>query len=246
MKNKSICPICGEPTSSIYGNTRKDKLCNKHARMEKAGLIKQCQKCGNWHNISTPCNCINYKNTAKNPDIIFLKELNCITCGEPSNGKHFCLNCYNKYKNKTIFIQIDNCTNFDKLKITHQGELICKDGHIVKSQAERDIDNFLFENGIIHGYETPLDVGTESPLKPDFYLKDYLSKGKDIYIEYFGLKGKPDYDRETEYKIKYYKKMNITVICMYPQTDLKNIEFALKQKLNKNRIKENKINYYEE
>lgn len=246
MKNKSICPICGEPTFKYFGNPRADKLCAKHGIQANNGEIEQCTKCGEWHSTNNPCKCKKQTISIKTAEKIFFKELNCIICGEPSADEHFCLNCYNKYKNRTIFIKVDNCTNFDKLKITHQGELICKDGHIVKSQAERDIDNFLFENGIIHGYETPLDVGTENPLKPDFYLKDYLGKGKDIYIEYFGLKGKPDYDRETEYKIKYYKKMNITVICMYPQTDLKNIEFALKQKLNKNRIKENKINYYEE
>lgn len=39
MKN-SVCPICGQPTSSYMGHERKDGLCRKHANELKAGKIE--------------------------------------------------------------------------------------------------------------------------------------------------------------------------------------------------------------
>lgn len=42
-----------------------------------------------------------------------------------------------------------------------------------------------------------------------------------------------------------YKKAGITLICMYAKTDLKNLKFALKTKLNRTKIKENIINFEE-
>lgn len=39
MKN-SVCPICGQPTSSYMGHERKDGLCRKHASELKEGKIE--------------------------------------------------------------------------------------------------------------------------------------------------------------------------------------------------------------
>ena len=39
MKN-SVCPICGQPTSSYMGHERKDGLCRKHAGELKEGKIE--------------------------------------------------------------------------------------------------------------------------------------------------------------------------------------------------------------
>ena len=73
-----------------------------------------------------------------------------------------------------------------------------------------------------------------------------MGKGKDVYIEYFGLKGQPKYDEHTAYKMKYYKQKKITLICLYPK-DSKNLKFALQTKvLNKDKILINQINGEEE
>ena len=133
----------------------------------------------------------------------------------------------------------------DPLDESYEGVFECDDGHIVKSMAEQAIDNYLCEHAIFHGYELPLDVGTEKPLRPDFCLKNYLEEGKNVYLEYFGLKGQPKYDEETAYKIDLYRKNHITVICMYPKTDSKNLNFSLSLKLQKEKIKEGEINYFE-
>lgn len=56
----------------------------------------------------------------------------------------------------------------------------------VKSYGEKDIANFLFQNGIqyIYEYSYPVDTNTSDygQYHPDFYLPEY-----DIYIEYYGI-----------------------------------------------------------
>lgn len=236
------CVICNAP-SGMY------PLCRKHLQMKNDGKVLKCEKCGTWYLSDTSCpNCATTtttsasKNSKQDQDS---SELTCIICGNPSNGKHFCHSCYYKYRNKDIFLKIKKC-EFpcgDPIDEFYDGIYECADGHIVKSWAEQSIDNYLCEKGILHGYELPLDVGTEKPLKPDFCLLHYLGKDKHVYIEYFGLKGDPDYDQTTDYKMKLYRKMGITLICMYPKTDQKNIRFALDTKLNKAKIKEGTIHY---
>lgn len=243
--NEYICPICGEPTNKYYGNYRKDRLCYKHGMMANAGEIVQCPDCGEWHNVDEDCECeeeCNEMDFEEND-----ADTHCIICGEPSNGYYFCRHCYYRYRNKEILIKIKNCEMpcGEPLDESYEGVYECDDGHIVKSQAERDIDNYLYENQIFHGYEQSLDVGEKKPLKPDFCLKNYLGNNKDVYIEYFGYTDNPQYEERTAYKMPLYKKAGITLICMYAKSDLKNIRFALKTKLNKERIKENEINYLE-
>ncbi len=249
-----ICPICGEPTSVWYGNARKDRLCRKHAQEFKDGLIEQCEDCGEWHEKGKYCKCkiknvkVDFSNINTNDVNLINKdaaELTCIICGEPSNGKHFCKKCYNRYKNKEILLRIKNCVFpcGEPLDESYEGVYECDDGHIVKSIAEQTIDNYLCENAIFHGYELPLDIGTDKPLKPDFCLKNYLGKDEDVYIEYFGLKGNPEYDKKTAYKMEHYRKKHITLICLYPNTDLKNLKFALQTKLQKEKIKKGQVLY---
>lgn len=75
----------------------------------------------------------------------------------------------------------------------------CSDGHFVRSKAEREIDNFLFNNDITHVYEyhyISLD-GTE--YFPDFYIPKYH-----LIIEYFGI-NKDNYLKTKNQKITTYK-----------------------------------------
>lgn len=258
MSEDLKCPICGKPTAHSFGNYNRYGLCIEHSAQQKKGEIVQCKDCGKWNKKGTVCTCQNpwNKNNKMNShfktneeDLKQNNEFDCIICGKPSNGKHLCKSCYYKYKNKGILLKIHNCEfpTGEPLDESYEGIYECDDGHIVKSFAEQTIDDYLYDKGIFHGYEIPLDIGEgKQPLKPDFCLKDYLGKGKNVYIEYFGLKGNKEYDETTSYKINFYRKLGITLICMYPKTDSKNLKFALQTKLRKQSIKENQINYFEE
>ena len=75
----------------------------------------------------------------------------------------------------------------------------CKDGHNVRSKAEREIDNFLYENQVWHIYEYKYEHPvTKEWALPDFYLPDY-----NLYIEYFGLNTE-EYLKKRARKIKMY------------------------------------------
>lgn len=251
MSNESLkCPICGEPTYLHFGNPRKDRLCRKHGTMEHKGEIVQCVDCGKWNKAEETCPCKKPAPRAvvkELPKEEYASDLTCIICGEPSNGKHFCYDCWNLYNRKTLYLKVINCKTIIPLDAEYEGHLETKDGHIVKSHVERDIDNYLFAKNIPHAYESTYDVdgNPEHEFKPDFYLPNYLGDGKDVYIEYFGMKGTKDGNKKIEYKIPIYKKDKATLICLYPQDDSK-IESVLKRKLNPQNIKEGKLNWYEE
>lgn len=86
------------------------------------------------------------------------------------------------------------------------------DGHIVKSDGERQIDDILFINRIVHVYEKDvleIDVG-ERTLKSDWFIPG--SNGRSgVYIEYWGMKTK-DYLKNKEEKKKLYKENNVCLI----------------------------------
>lgn len=61
-----------------------------------------------------------------------------------------------------------------------QSQYIADDGHIVKSQAELLIDNFLYSHNLIHAYGIRVPIN-ETVIFTDFYLPE-----GDVYIEYWG------------------------------------------------------------
>ena len=131
----------------------------------------------------------------------------------------------------------------------YEGDKKCEDGHIVKSKSEKFIDDYLFNNNIKHGYEIALPYGASKKeiLHPDFYLPNYLGEGKDVYIEHWGYdKSNIEYTKQKNFKLSKYKELKITLICTYETTDAKDINASLKQKLNKQYIKEGQINFLEE
>lgn len=208
MSEKFTCPICGEPTSMYYGTPREDRLCRKHKDELKAGLIEQCPDCSAWITAGKPCKC---KNETKN-------EITCLICGNPSNGKHFCLKCYHAYKNKILYLQVKHCSEFLKLDAEYQSDLVCEDGHLVKSPYEKIIDDWLYAEGIKHAYEKKLDVNETKDITPDFYIPE-LNGVKNIYIEFWGYdESNVQYQKRKEYKLTIYpdivKRDNIAVVYL--------------------------------
>lgn len=235
------CPICGEPTYLVYGkNPRKDRLCKLHGAMKNQGLIEQCPDCGKWYKTDEICECKQEKKPEPKPEKQD-KELTCIICGQPSNGKHFCHKCWELYSKKVVYLKIKNCKEFEKLEAEYESEFICDDGHMVKSPYEKIIDNWLFKEGIKHAYEVKIDIDKTRDLTPDFYIPEYNGK-KDIYIEFWGYDATNiKYQKTKEYKQKIYpelvKRDNITVVYLTKKevendTYKKKIKYAEEGKIN--------------
>ena len=140
------------------------------------------------------------------------QELKCIICGEPSNGKHFCFECWKKYKDRSIDIRIKNCR--PKAEILDEygnKEYECEDGRWVRSRAESKIADWLHRHNIRYQYEREISYeenGVNKKLHPDFYLFDY-----DLYIEYNERKDE-DYLKKKKYANNIYEKLGYDVIIM--------------------------------
>ncbi len=270
MANELKCPICGNPTRIYMGNARKDRLCGNHANMLKTGKIYLGED-GQYHNeelnpkpapaVKTPeptkTNPQNHDlisetddDDNEKPQVIVIDSISksrCLICGSKTDGVLFCKTHYHKFKNKQLLFQINHCTEVKLLDESYEGIYTCKDGHIVKSKSEREIDNYLYSQGIRHAYEKTWiydDNGKPAELKPDFYLPDYLGKGEDVYIEHWGYDDSNYRYRDSrKYKMSIYSKSDITLVCTYERTDMKDIEAALQKKLTKEWIKPHQINH---
>ncbi|MDY6368035.1 MAG: hypothetical protein SPL13_05940 [Clostridia bacterium] len=248
MKNsneKHFCPICGEPTARIFGNYNKYNLCPEHSTQEKTGEIEQCPECGKWNKKGIVCDCKNNKKKQKETQQTEKGNFanKCIVCGKETDGYLFCKSHYYEYKDKDLLIKIHKCTEIEILDNTYEGTFTCKDGHIVKSKSEREIDNYLFEKGITHAYEKalPIDNDEKHDLHPDFLLKNFDGEGKDVYLEHWGYnENNINYTQTKKYKINKYKELGVTLICTN-EKDMKDPEISLDRKL---RFHEpNKINF---
>jgi hypothetical protein len=98
-----------------------------------------------------------------------------------------------------------------------------QDGHYVRSKAEALIDDFLFNNGIVHAYEKKL------PVKEDLFCDFYLPQGK-VWIEYWGYENKPEYLDRKKKKQAIYQKYGVNLIEL-TEKDIQNLDDVLPQKL---------------
>jgi len=212
MSEQLCCPICGEPTNVYMGKARKDGLCRKHGMQANKGEIIQCPDCGKWNEKDVVCECKKIK------EIKPENELTCIICGEPSNGKHFCLKCWKKYHEKSVDIRITNCNATQILDEYGNKKIKCSDGVWVRSRAESMISDWFFMKKIRVVYEPDFFYKENEETKvlhPDFFLPDH-----NVYIEYCELTNKP-YLRKREYTENIYKQNNKTVIIM-TDSDIEN------------------------
>ena len=105
---------------------------------------------------------------------------------------------------------------------------LCDDGHIVKSNAEFRIDQFLYKNNIAHAYEKTITLKDGSQIHPDFYIPEI-----DVYIEYHGVKGSSWYNKMNKYKDNIFKIEQMIVIVINYK-DEERIEQILPKLLNLN------------
>ena len=93
------------------------------------------------------------------------------------------------------------------------------DGHFVRSKDERYIDNWFFKNKIAHSYEDKLGGA-------NIYCDFFLPYRGGIYVEYWGLVEKDDYNRRKKQKTDYYELRNLSRIDIYPR-DMKDPNTSL-------------------
>ena len=224
MSEEKKCPICGKPTNVYMGHARKDGLCREHGKMANAGELILCENCGKWHEKDQKCQCKQSKKKETVKEDKTTEELTCIICGNPSNGKHFCYDCWAKYKDKSIDLRITNCKEIQILDQYGNLTIECDDGRKVRSRAEALISNFFYNNKIRSVYERTVyyeEKGETKTLHPDFYLPDYQ-----LYIEYNEIK-KKSYLKSKEYTKKIYEELGLKVVIM-DDKDLNSIAGFLK------------------
>lgn len=234
MNEELKCPICGEPTSIYMGNARRDRLCRKHAKDFKEGLIEQCADCGKWHETGENCECKKHSIIKEEKELT--DNLTCIICGEPSNGKHFCYKCWKKYKDRTITIQVKNCVEYLITDAYGNKDTKTANGLYVRSLSEKIIYDEFYRRGIRCEYERTVtykdEKGEIQELHPDFYLTDYK-----LYLEHWGYletKNK-EYLESKEYKEKIYKSKGYKFAATVSQ-DIRDIQAAIERILLENDI----------
>lgn len=87
------------------------------------------------------------------------------------------------------------------------------DGHQVRSRAELAIDNWLYQNRVIHVYEKMLPI--EEEVYSDFYIRE-----GNVYIEYWGMEKDQKYLARKQVKQEIYAKYEFNLI----ELDDKHIE----------------------
>lgn len=202
MEEKHVCPICGEPTSQYMGHFRKDGLCRTHGQQFKDGTLILCDKCGKYHEKDKPC-----ESEKEQPKY----ELICLTCNNPSNGYHFCKECWNKYKDRAIDLRITNCTSFEILDGYGNRRYRAKSGVRTRSMPEKIILDHLWDTNIRVIYEEEIEypdpkTGKEIALHPDFTFPDF----KNLIIEYNGMTTSKYLATKQETK-KMYEELGYTV-----------------------------------
>ena len=91
------------------------------------------------------------------------------------------------------------------------------DGEYVKSFGEKVIADFLFEHDIIYRYERNFWWRGVN-YRPDFTV----GQNSGVIIEYFGLKGDPDYDARSEEKRNYWRNKSDWRLIELSPNDLRN------------------------
>lgn len=252
---KKNCVICGKEGYSYFPfcyEHLQEKNVGKIAKCEDCGTWhyadKHCEKCEGKGNLQeqakqyTRNGCemwtvpddenpwkrrtVDIIDNAKVPT----SELRCIICGEPSNGKHFCISCYNKYRERSIDIRISNCNSVQILDEYGSKTKKAKDGRYVRSLSEKIIIDYFFDNYIRVVYEKTIpyinDKGENKELHPDFYLTDY-----NLYIEFNGLTNK-EYLKKKEYANKIYRDKGLNVEILEAD-DINDIEATMQILLDK-------------
>lgn len=109
-------------------------------------------------------------------------------------------------------------------RLKYPAELRCDDGHYVRSRGEALIDNWLFNNNIVHAYEKKIPGQN---IISDFCVKN--KKNQSIYIEYWGL-NTPEYNKRKNSKEEIYSKNNLILVSI-TDSQINNLSDYLSDKM---------------
>jgi tetratricopeptide (TPR) repeat protein len=94
----------------------------------------------------------------------------------------------------------------DARRLSRGTQCLAKDGHICFSLGEKTIDDTLYSLGIPHEKEVTYPEGG---YRADFAVRN-------VFIEYFGLTGNPQYDARARQKKEICQRYDVKLICIYP------------------------------
>ena len=100
-----------------------------------------------------------------------------------------------------------------------------KTGHLVKTRAEVEIANFLFDNSLLFQYNTVAAWADKDDFRASFYIPKL-----DLYIDHHAYDYLKEYQKVMKAKIKQYEKHKKKSIYLTSE-DEKNIQESLKLKL---------------
>lgn len=98
-----------------------------------------------------------------------------------------------------------------------------QDGHMVRSRAEAMIDDYLYQNRIVHAYERRLPI--EEDALCDFYLPE-----QKVYIEFWGMESDPKYAARQRAKQAIYEKYGFHLVEL-ADADVQSLDDTLPRKL---------------
>lgn len=120
------------------------------------------------------------------------------------------------------------------------------DGHKVKSQGEKIIDDILYNCQIAHAYSidvAEIDTKSDRAIQCDWFIP-VLSSSAGIYIEYWGMSNNKEYsDNKTE-KLKLYEEYDLPLISIEKQDidDTQLLQSRIRRELKELAMKYFKIN----
>jgi len=170
-------------------------LCKKCNSLKEKNKISKCKKCGKWND----------------------------TIGD------LCKECYfqdkiENEKKSPNYVKTPAEKEESDFRKKYKAEYRTVDGHYVRSKAEQIIDDWLYNNDIIHAYERQVPI--KENLCSDFYIKS-----ANIWIEYWGSEEKGYVERK-ETKKKLYEKYDKKLIEINDK-EIKNLDDFLPKELGK-------------
>ena len=88
--------------------------------------------------------------------------------------------------------------------------VLANDGHLCLSLPEKEIDDFLFEHGVLHEKEVRYP---DSKMRADWEI---LGQAQRVFVEYFGLMSNRAYAKKAKQKATMAKSNKIELIEIYP------------------------------
>lgn len=113
------------------------------------------------------------------------------------------------------------------------------DGHLCLSPQEVSIDDYLYQNEIVHAYNKPVKEipETERAVIADWFIPiSTKGKGKGVYIEYWGIDDDENYEENKKEKLPLYEKYEVPLIQINKNDikDTQTLETVLYRKLKDN------------